>query len=117
MKTTVSIDRLVIFARHGVLEQEAITGNEFEVSVTVEYDFIAAAERDDVDLTLNYAELTDMVKDAMATPRRLIETVALDIARRIRARWPQAPSGSVTVAKLHPPIERPAPRASVTIAW
>ena len=117
MKTFISIDNLKIFARHGVFEQETVQGNTFEVAVSLEYDFTEGAETDNLDLTLNYAELTEIVKEEMAVPRKLIETVALKIQRRIMNRWPAVAGGSVSITKLFPPIPEPAPQASVTVKW
>ena len=117
MQTFVTIDKLQIFARHGVLEQEAITGNMFEVSVTLEYDFVEAAESDDLNKTLNYAELTELIVEIMKNTRKLIETVAVDMQRAIMARWPEVKSGTLSITKLHPPIPAPTPQATVTLKW
>lgn len=117
MKTVISVDNLTVFARHGVLERELIEGNDFEVEVSVEYDFLEAAEKDDIELTLNYAVLTDVIKKQMAVPRKLIETVALSIQKEIMERWPSVTAGKIVISKLRPPIDPPAPRASVVIIW
>lgn len=117
MRTFVSIDKLRIFARHGVFESERVNGNDFEVSVKLEYDFIQAAENDEIESTLNYAELTEMVKEIMAVPRRLIESVAFDIQRSAMLKWPQIKSGRISITKIHPPIPSPTPECSVIIEW
>lgn len=117
MQTSITIDRLEVFARHGLLPSERRVGNKFELAVTVFYDFIPAAETDDISLTLNYAELTDIILDAMSVPRNLLETVANDIRQRIIVRWPQITGGSIQITKLHPPIPAPTPRATITLRW
>lgn len=117
MHTFISIDNLKVNACHGVSEQETVVGNLFEVSVILEYDFSEAAENDDLTLTINYAELTDLVVDTMKTPRRLIESVAMEMKRRIMERWPATVSGQIEITKLHPPIPAPTPRATVVVAW
>lgn len=117
LKTFVEIDNLKIFARHGVLPEEAVTGNTFEVSVRLEYDFAEAAENDDLEKTLNYAELTEIVVEIMDRPRRLIETVAMDIKTAIHGRWPEVRSGRIKITKLYPPIPEPTPTASVIVEW
>ena len=117
MKTFVCIDSLQIFARHGVLKQETESGNIFEVSVKLEYNFEAAAIADDINLALNYAELTAVVVEAMKQTRKLIETVAFDIRGRVMNRWPDITSGRIEIAKLNPPIPYPTPRTSVVIEW
>lgn len=116
-RTFVTIDRLEIYARHGIMEQESVAGNLFEVSVKVEYDFIAAAEDDDINKALDYAELTELVVEEMKRPRKLLESVATGIQKRITARWPEVKGGVVTIVKIHPPIPAPTPRASVTVEW
>lgn len=117
MKTQICIDRLKVFGRHGVFEEELVHGNVFEVSVRVDYDFMAAAMTDDVDKTLNYAELTEMVVGIMGTPCKLLESVAVEIWQSIVERWPEVLGGRVEIAKLHPPMPHPAPVASVVVEW
>lgn len=117
MRTFITIDRLEIYAFHGVLEQENEVGNLFLVSVNLEYDFTKAAETDDLSYALNYAELTEIVVETMRHPRKLMETVAMDLKNKIMARWPEVVSGSISISKPHPPIPAPSPRATVSIAW
>lgn len=100
----IDIEGLRLFGRHGVLEQERTVGNEFVVDITIFYPAARAAETDDIDLTLNYAEVVEIAKEEFEIPSKLIENVALRIARRLRGQWPRIDSGSVSVAKLSPPI-------------
>ena len=99
------------------MPEERQNGNDFEVSVDLEYDFFEAAETDDVAMTLNYAELTDVIKEEMSVPVNLIECVALKIKNRIMREWPKVKSGRLTITKVHPPIPAPTPHASVNIEW
>lgn len=117
MASFITVDRLIVSARHGVAPQETTVGNRFEVSLTVEFDFLDAAACDDVNRTLNYAELTELIIEVMATPRKLLETVAVDIRNAVLSRWPDVMSGSVSITKLHPPIPAPTPRVSITLTW
>ncbi len=117
MKTSIDIERIQIRAHHGVLEQERRVGNLFEVSIRLYRDFAEAANTDDISLTVNYAEAVDIVREVMATPCRLIETVALRIRNALMTRWPDITAGRVTVAKLHPPFPTTVGKASVTIEW
>lgn len=115
--TRIDIERMQIHAHHGVMEQEKRVGNLFEVSVRLFYDFTDAAATDDVALTVNYAEAVAIVRDVMALPCRLLETVAFRIRDALCARWQGITAGSVTVAKLHPPFPTPVASASVTVRW
>lgn len=117
MKSYITIDKLEIYAFHGVLPFERQKGGLFEVSVTIEYDFIDAAKSDDIYSSIDYAELTRIVKEQMSKPANLIETVTYNIVTDIINRWPNIISGSVSVTKVNPPIPSPSPRATTIIKW
>ena len=77
MKATIEVDGLRLRARHGVMAQERIVGNEFEISLSLEYPpALKAVESDCVDDTLNYARAIEIVRQIMAEPSYLIEHVA-----------------------------------------
>ncbi len=92
--------------RHGVLDQERRVGNVFEISISIDVPSAdSAAETDNLDLTVNYAEVVEIVKREMREPSKLIESVAWRIACAIKRRYGEVvASGTVTVAKLAPPI-------------
>lgn len=117
MKTYIEIDRIQLHARHGVMPQETRVGNLFEVTLRVCFDFETAAAGDDIDATLNYAEAIDIVRDVMAVPRRLLETVAVEIRDRLLARWPDITGGYIKVTKLRPPVTTPVAGCSAIVEW
>ena len=107
---TVAIERMRVYAYHGVGPQERVVGNEFEVSLAVEVDASDAASGDDVGLTVSYADLAAIVSEEMARPSQLLEHVAARIREAVVA-------GRVTVAKLTPPMPADVASASVTLRW
>lgn len=118
MNLTVSVDRLRLYARHGVSDQERRVGNMFEVSIAVECpSAIEGAATDDLSQTISYADLVEIIRSEMTVPSRLIEHAAWRIVRRVSARFPAVTAGSVTVSKLTPPCGAEMAAASVTIAW
>lgn len=54
LTTSVEIERLAVRARHGVFDQERKVGNDFEVTVRVDYPW--DIDSDSLDGTLNYGE-------------------------------------------------------------
>lgn len=109
-----------LHARHGVIPQEQTVGNIFEVSASVvlDADLRALALTPSLDTTANYARIAEIIREKMATPTPLLETVAARIALAIREEWPHALRGSVTIAKLTPPIPRTEmDRASVSVEF
>lgn len=99
------IDRLVLRAFHGVMEQERIVGNEFEVSLNLGLSALCdeGAADDLLDKTVNYASVIRVVKQQMAIPSKLIENVAWRIARAILDEFPMVEGGEVKVTKVTPP--------------
>ena len=53
-------------AYHGVLPQERLTGNDYVVNLRIGYDIGDAMLSDDVNDTLNYAEVYQLVRDGSA---------------------------------------------------
>ena len=94
-----------LYAFHGVLQQERRVGGWFLVSLRVHYyNVMKACSSDDVDDTLNYAVLLDIVRREMQQPSSLLEHVAGRIARSVFDRYPGADSVDVTVTKENPPM-------------
>lgn len=118
MNLTVSVDRLRLYGRHGVGQQERRVGNIFEVSLSVDCPAaMHGAEADDLSQIVSYADLVDLIRSEMAVPAQLIEHVAWRIARSVSAKFPSVTAGSVTVSKLTPPCGAEMAGASVTITW
>ena len=58
---TIEINRLKVYAYHGVGDQETKVGNDFEVSVHLEYPCDYAMKTDRLGFTLSYADVLDVV--------------------------------------------------------
>ena len=101
---TVRLEGARFYAFHGVFEQEAAVGAEFEVDVAVRMHPTDGMLADCLEGTVSYADIYDEVKSVIATRRLLIERVALEIGSRLRQRWPQLTGGTVKVKKKAPPI-------------
>lgn len=90
-----------VYARHGVLEQERLQGQLFEVSVSMLVDYDGS---DDLSSTVNYAEVADVITKVMQEPSQLIEHAAWRLAQTLRQTFPLIQGGEVTLTKLHPPM-------------
>lgn len=100
----ISLIDLRFQAAIGVFDQERKVGNEFVVNVSVSYDAADFSGDDDIDSTISYADIYDVVKEEMAVPCRLLETKALEISKKIMARWSGIKSGKISIIKSVPPI-------------
>lgn len=100
----INLKHLRFFAYHGVYEEEKLLGGEFEVNVSVTYTATNTPVTS-INETLDYTALYDLVKQRMATPSPLLETVAGDIGREIFAKFPASEEVTISIDKLHPPIK------------
>ena len=113
--TEIRLNNIRLFARHGVMGQEQLTGGDFTVTIAVGYDFSRAMETDDVDDTLNYAELFRIVKEQMDIPSRLLEHVAGRIATEVFNQWPDIQYVSIQITKVNPPMGADCDGATVSL--
>jgi 7,8-dihydroneopterin aldolase/epimerase/oxygenase len=115
MTGRVALEGLTFHAYHGVYAHERDTGNNFEVSISVETDFSAAAVHDELSGTVDYEVLYRIVKAEMEQPSRLIETVAERIVNDVLKQLPAVILVDLTIAKLHPPIGGDCSKAKISI--
>lgn len=118
MRTKIQINGLRLRGFHGVEKQERRVGNIFVYDVEVVYPWIEAAKNDDVELTLNYATVVEVVKRANGAPSYLLEHIANRIMTSLTAIFPEIEGGRIRVSKLTPPIAgAEMDSASVVIEW
>ena len=117
MKTSIFLDDVRFHAFHGVMPQERAVGADFTVSLNVGYDFVKAAENDDLMDTISYADLYEVVKAEMDKPSKLLEHVALRIVKAVAARWPRIDTIDLRLAKDNPPMGADCKGAGVEIHY
>ena len=101
MADRIELRGLECFGYHGVFEEEKRTGQTFLVDLICWLDCAEAARTDDLNLTINYADLAHMAHTIVSGPScDLIETVA-DSAM---AEYPQLHAVEVTLHKPQAPI-------------
>ena len=92
-------------ACHGVLPHEREVPQPFEVDVEMGLDLRAAGESDDLDDTVNYAEVYEIVRKTIeGAPKNLIESLAEDIAEQVLSTFSMIRGASITVHKPEAPI-------------
>lgn len=104
MMMEISLENVRFKAFHGVFPEEKIKGNEFIVDLSVEIYWDKKIP-DDLDSTISYADLYEIIREEMEKTSDLIETVATRIKKKITERWEQIQGGFIKITKLHPPIQ------------
>lgn len=112
----IRLEGVKFFARHGVFDHERRDGNEFEADVVVKYPSMVYGPHfnDDINETISYVSIFNILKNEMMNPRHLLETVASDTAFAIKGAYPQVSYVEVKITKLAPPIPGFQGRASVS---
>ena len=99
---TIHLKKLKFFAHHGLHEEERILGNNFVVNVSLSFaveEKITALQQ-----TINYATIYEIIKQRMAIPTALLETLAQDLAQTIYESDDRIKSITVSVDKKNPPM-------------
>ena len=111
----IELEGMEFKAYHGCLEQEKVRGNSFTVDFRGEMDLYAAAESDNLNDTVNYGEIYEIVAEEMSIPSELLENVAGRIVKAIESRFPQFVSFSIRVSKKRPPVDGVAQWSRITL--
>jgi len=111
----ISILGLRAFGRHGVLEHERVSGQEFVIDAVLSVDTAASAAADDLALTTHYGALADRLAGLVTgAPVALIETLAQRLATACLDD-PAVQEVEITVHKPHAPVAQHVSDISVTI--
>ncbi|MEO1030809.1 MAG: dihydroneopterin aldolase [Bacteroidota bacterium] len=100
----IKVENIRVYAHHGCLKEETIIGSDYRVDVIVEADLTTSAQTDALSDTVDYVFLNKVVREEMAVPSKLLETVAQRILDRIFNEDALVNEASVSVSKINPPI-------------
>ena len=100
----IRMEGLKFYAFHGVLPQENLVGAYYHVDLKLKTDFTHAAETDELEDTVSYADIFTVVKEEMAIPSKLLEHVCQRIASRIFNDFPTIEAIDIRLYKENPPM-------------
>lgn len=115
MSSKIYLRNVRFHAFHGILPQEGIVGNDYLVNLVLDYDFSSALKTDDLQGTLNYAEVYQKVREEMAVPSKLLEHVAGRIAHRLFSDFPEIQKLQLSITKVNPPMGADSDGAGVEV--
>lgn len=96
---------LAFYGYHGVLSEENILGQKFYIDIEMICDLKKAGKTDNVDDTVNYAEVFSNVKYIVENKKfKLIEALAEDIAENILLEHEKVKEVCITVRKPEAPV-------------
>lgn len=104
----VRLRNAVFYAHHGVMQEEHRIGGRYEVDISLELDFGAAAREDDLTKTVDYERVYVEIREIITQNKYfLIERLSYLIAHRILERESIVLSAEVVVRKANPPVGGP----------
>lgn len=118
MQTTdyiIQLKGVHLYAHHGVLEQEKEIGAWFTVDLELEIADHTCLESDEIDGTVSYADVYNIVCKEMEIPSRLLENVCYRISRALYKTFKQVTGITITLTKDTPPMGGDRLGAAVTI--
>ena len=93
---------------HGVLEEEHLAPQPFEVDVELHLDLAPAGQTDDLSKTADYRQAFEICRDTIEGPScRLIETLTEKIAAGLLAAYEQVAVSEVVVRIRKPAVMLP----------
>ena len=100
----IEVNGIKVHAYHGCLEEEARIGGEYVVDVALHTNFRKAAESDELERTLDYVKVNDIVVKEMKVRSKLIEHVGNRILEQLQKEFAPLERIEVRVTKVKPPI-------------
>ena len=101
---TIAIEGMQFFSYHGHFEEESVIGTKFLLDLFIHTDTSAAEKSDDLDDTVNYLEVYNVVKQQMQQKSYLIEHVARRILDAVMEHFPEITKAELKFRKLNPPL-------------
>ena len=101
---TIALEGMEFHAYHGCFAEEQVTGNTFYVDIYFDTDTSMAEDTDDLNETVNYAEVYEIIKAQMEIKSKLLENVGKRIIDAITKRFPEVETIELKVSKMNPPI-------------
>jgi len=101
---SIYLNNVTFFAYHGLYDFEKLNGNYFEVNAEIKY--IPAQFVQEIEQTINYAEVFELIQQRMQIATPLLETIVMDVAEKILAQFSLAQEVSVHLKKINPPIPK-----------
>lgn len=116
MKGIIDVAGLVLFAKHGVAEEEARLGQRFILDIALEVEIAEAVKHDRIDGTVDYGEVVAVTESAFCSRRfYLIEAAAMHVASTLLAHFPKLKLVRIKVRKPSAPIPAVIDHVAVTV--
>ncbi|HAI82888.1 MAG TPA: hypothetical protein DCL43_04405 [Chitinophagaceae bacterium] len=101
---TIHLHDVVFRSKQGVFEEELVLGNDIIANVSVSYLPQGEWPITNINATLDYTALYQILNELLATPGALLETIVGKFAATTLDKWPQVQEVHIALKKNHPAI-------------
>ena len=113
--STIAIEGMEFYSYHGHFEEEAVIGTKFNLDLYLETDTEKAEKSDNLEDTVNYLAVYNIVKTEMETSSYLIEHVARRILDAVMKEFTSIDIAELKFRKLNPPLGGQMESVSITL--
>jgi dihydroneopterin aldolase len=100
----IKLTNIRTYSYHGCLAEEATIGSDYRVDLEIKTDLRKSAISDQLEDTVDYVFLNQVVKEEMAIRAQLLEQVAHRIIVRVFKESAAVSRILIRVSKINPPI-------------
>lgn len=113
---TIELRDVHLFAHHGVMPQEQKIGAWFTLDIKMEINDYNCTTSDEIDGTVSYADVYEILRQEMTKPSKLLENVCQRISKRLYETFLQIVAIEITLCKDTPPMGGDRLKAAVTLS-
>ncbi len=112
---TIELLDIHIYAYHGVMQQEREIGAWFTINLKLTLDSLGSADSDNIENTVSYADVYEVVCHEMKTTSNLLEHVCKRVSRTLYDKFEQIKEIEINLCKDTPPMGGDRLKAAVTL--
>ncbi|SIQ18457.1 dihydroneopterin aldolase [Chryseobacterium sp. RU37D] len=109
------LEDVKIYAYHGVLPEENIIGTYYILNAEIHTDLWKAASSDNLNDTISYADINQIIYDEMKIKSKLLEHVAGRIIAKIHEKYSEISYIKLKITKTSPPMKGEMKGASIEL--
>jgi 7,8-dihydroneopterin aldolase/epimerase/oxygenase len=99
---TIHLRNIILYGNHGVYKEEQLIDAPFELNI--DCSLLPSSTVSELEHTINYEVVFNIIKEIFATPYQLLEVLAKDMAIAIKKQCTAVWAVKINIYKLNPPI-------------
>lgn len=109
------LENIRIYSNHGCLNEEALIGSDYLIDLEITADLSQSALSDELEDTVDYVHLNNIIKEEVGIRSKLLEKVAHRVLVRIQNEIPKVQTAKIKLSKINPPIGGNVEKVSIVL--